>query len=97
MPAKEPALESGEDSKSAGGAIGTVCLRFGAVVSFESKVLSFGVFGVRDFDFLLFLDKLLISASFTAAISRSLSSSSLVFRRPRSMRVGISSTSKISS
>ena len=98
MPARDPELESGEEiSNSAGGAIGTVCREFCTIVSFGSKIPSFGVFGVLDFDFLLFLDRLLISASFAAAISRSLSSSSLVFRRPRSVKMGNSSTSKISS
>lgn len=95
MPAKDPALESGGDLKSVGGAIGTVCREFWTIVSFGSKLPSFGVFGVLDFDF--FLDKLLISASFAAATSRSLSSSSRVLRRPRSLNIGISSTSKISS
>jgi hypothetical protein len=98
MPAREPELESGEDiSNSAGGAIGTVCRGFCTIVSLGSKLPSLGVLGVLDFDFLLFLERLLISASFMAATSRSLSSSSLVLRRPRSVKMGISSTSKISS
>src|SRR5450756_1930350 len=86
MPAKEPVLESGGDRCrvwASGGAIGIVR----GLVGMES--LNDGVVGLE----LLFFERLLNSASFTAAISRSLSSSSLVFRRPRSVNVGISSTS----
>lgn len=98
IPTREPALESIGGRRSAGGGIGIVCRGLNGMLSFAaSNVLSFGVFGVRDFDFLLFLDRLLNSASLIAASSRSLSSSSLVFRRPRSGKAGISSTSKISS
>lgn len=93
MPAKEPVLESGGDRCrvwASGGAIGIVR----GLAGMES--LTDGVVGL-DFDFPLFFERLLNSASFIAAISRSLSSSSLVFRRPRSVNVGISSTSNISS
>jgi hypothetical protein len=75
---------------ASGGAIGIVRGLAGM------KSLVDGVVGL-DFDFPLFFERLLNSASFIAAISRSLSSSSLVFRRPRSVNVGISSTSNISS
>jgi hypothetical protein len=100
IPAKEPALESGGDKCrkcASGGAIGTVRGLVGIGSTADEKVPSLGVVGL-DFDpFALFFDKLLNSASFIAAISRSLSSSSLVFRRPRSVKVGISSTSRMSS
>jgi hypothetical protein len=59
----------------------------------ETISASFPVFGLD----LLFFERLLSSASFWAASSRSLSSSSRVFRRPRSVTVGISSTSSTSS
>jgi hypothetical protein len=97
MPASDPALESDEARKSTGGAIGIVCRGLKGIVSLAENLSSLGVFGVRDFDLMLFFDRLRNSASFIAAISLSLSSSSLVFRRPRSVKAGISSTSKISS
>lgn len=100
IPAKEPALESGGDKCrrcAFGGAIGTVRGLVGIGSVAGENFPSLGVVG-RDFEpFPLFFDKLLNSASFIAAASRSLSSSSRVFRRPRSVNVGISSTSRISS
>lgn len=99
IPAKEPVLESGDKCRrwASGGAIGIVGRGLAGI---ESNIPepSFGVVGL-DFGvpLPLFFERLLNSASFIAAISRSLSSSSLVFRRPRSVNVGISLTSKMSS
>jgi hypothetical protein len=96
IPASEPVLDSVGAKcreRASGGAIGMVR---GLAGMASLKSLADGVVGL-DFDFALFFDRLLISASFIAAISRSLSSSSLVFRRPRSVNEGISSTSNMSS
>lgn len=95
MPAREPALESGGDkclSRMSGGLICTAC-RTAGKGSWGGLSLFVDVEGLD----LLFFDRLLASASLIAAISLSLSSSSLVFRRPLSLKMGISSTSSKSS
>jgi hypothetical protein len=100
IPAREPAFSSGGERAlicASGGEMGIVGrgLKGIGVVSFGVFDLDFGFPFILPFE--LFLDKLLASASLAAAISRTLSSSSLVFRLPRSGNDGISSTSRISS
>jgi hypothetical protein len=99
MPAKDPASESDGDKCRICASGGLICTAWrttgGSGSTFASEPFS-AVVGL-DLLLLLFFERLLSSASFWAASSRSLSSSSRVFRRPRSVTVGISSTSSTSS